>query len=284
MRQVRPHLAEIEAAFPAYSNVVFLAEGGQKFVLRANARDGTAVAVKLIAPGATASQYFSREVATVRKLALPFVPEILDAGDVDLARTKWHYIVERYIEGQPLNDFQSGIPMQPEEVHALTQTLLRGCALFESENVVHRDIKPRNIIRAHDGSYWIIDFGVVRVLDAESVTATAQMRGVGTVAYQAPESIRNRKPKIDGKSDLFSAGLTIYEAIHGSNPHVDGKHSILGVLRSVEETDLAPLVERPGLDRDFLDFVASLCNRRRTARPASAARALEIYRDQFKLR
>jgi serine/threonine-protein kinase len=272
-----PPLTSIEAAFPGYTDLKYLAPSGQKSALASTDPEGRRVALKLVAPSDAGTAYLAREIAIVRKLALPYVPEIYEHGDTEVAGETWHYVVEEFINGQPLNEALHDGPLSSDEVHRLTKTLLQGCAAFEQAAVVHRDIKPHNIIRGDDGRFWIIDFGLVRVLTEASLTPDARPFGWFTPAYGAPESIHNHKKKIDSKSDLFSVGLTIYESISGQNPHAVGKASILAVIQSIVAMDLPPLADSTELDRGFLDFVSSLCNRRRTARPANAIRALEVY-------
>src|SRR5690606_10231964 len=103
------------------------------------------------------------------------------------------------------------------DVVRLSLHTLETLAAAETANVVHRDVKPGNIISCTDGSFWLIDFGIARHLNLHSLTDSNQLWGKGTPGYAPPEQMRNAKPSIDGRSDLFALGVTIYEAASGAN-------------------------------------------------------------------
>jgi serine/threonine-protein kinase len=79
----------------------------------------------------------------------------------------------------------------------------------EAVSIVHRDVKPANIIVDPQGEFWLIDFGVARHLDLDSLTATAAPGGCGTIGYAPAEQCRNDKPDIDARADLFALGVTL---------------------------------------------------------------------------
>jgi len=274
-------LQAIQAAFPKFTIKKSLGPSGQKVALHVTDDSGRDFALKLVRPDPLNTEYLKREVAIVQRMGLPYVPSIKRVGDVTVAGADFHFVIEDFVDGKPLNEVLKGGPLPSEEVHRLMEVLLLGCAAFERENIVHRDIKPHNIIRGADGRFWVIDFGLVRMLDEVSITATGKNFGPCTIGYGAPEQMRNQKRKIDSKTDLFSTGLTIYECVSGSNPHLVGKDP-LQRMQSITTQDLPPLDERDGLSRPFLDFVGSLCNRKRSARPASAQKALDVYTSNFK--
>jgi serine/threonine-protein kinase len=149
--------------------------------------------------------------------------------------------------------------------------------LVEAEKlrIVHRDIKPDNLIREANGNYWLIDFGLARHLDLTSLTATAAMFGKFTPGYAPPEQFRNQKLEIDVRCDLFGLGVTLYEAATGVNPYTQGVRDYLEVFRRVQGPPLPPLRLGFPSAQSFGDLVSALTQPRRDHRPATAQVAYE---------
>jgi eukaryotic-like serine/threonine-protein kinase len=153
--------------------------------------------------------------------------------------------------------------------------VLEALAAAEAVRIVHRDVKPDNIISDPGGSFWLLDFGVARHPDLRSLTPTGLPFGKGTLGYCPPEQFRNIKPAIDGRADLFGLGVTLYECASGSNPFRAGARNDLEVLKRVERMALLPLRLSFGAGNEFRDLVDSMTQKRRDQRPASAAEALQ---------
>ena len=171
-------------------------------------------------------------------------------------------------------------PVQPlGAVLRLATALLSACCDFETQHMVHRDIKPENLLIGPNGKIWIIDFGIVRLLQLTSATLTQQRFGLFTPGYGAPEQVRNLKPKIDARADLFSVGVVLYESFNGSNPYLAGKGNVLEIVQDLCNRDL-PLLTIPGdIDGKLSEFVASLCARFPSRRPPNAREALQWFRE-----
>ena len=157
----------------------------------------------------------------------------------------------------------------------LAETLLKGCADFAASGLVHRDLKPGNILLDEGGKIWIIDFGIVRVLDAVSLTPTNQQFGKFTLGYGAPEQMRNLKRQIDCRSDLFSVGVILYESLCGYHPYYQGTSDPFEVMRRITGADLPELEvrEAPLLG----SLVMSLASRFPSRRPQTPAQALDRF-------
>jgi serine/threonine protein kinase len=157
----------------------------------------------------------------------------------------------------------------------LAAQTLEALAITESRRIVHRDIKPDNLMMDLGGNFWLLDFGLARHMDLESLTATGGM-GVGTLGYAPPEQYRNRKKEIDVRADIFGLGITMYEMIHGTNPFREGAATVHEVFQRIENMPLP----KSGISGDSEGRLASLilymCQRRREHRPRSAAAALTI--------
>ncbi|MEO0376987.1 MAG: serine/threonine-protein kinase, partial [Cyanobacteria bacterium P01_A01_bin.17] len=139
--------------------------------------------------------------------------------------------------------------------------LLEALRSAEQKSIVHRDVKPDNIIIDTDGNAWLIDFGLARHLNLESLTATSDYFGACTPGYAPPEQFRNQKKDIDARADLFALGVTLYECIEGKNPFQDQARDVNEVIRRVEKTSLPALSKAKVGDSGFSDLVQSMTRR-----------------------
>jgi len=163
---------------------------------------------------------------------------------------------EQRVPGQVLSARIRAGALSLHELLRLALHVSETLVAAESASIVHRDVKPANIIMDPQGAFWLIDFGVARHLDLESLTATAAPGGCGTIGYAPAEQCRNDKPDIDARADLFALGVTLYEAATGRNPHVEGARDRLEVIRRASTQQLPRLVSP--LPGDFADLVATL--------------------------
>lgn len=156
---------------------------------------------------------------------------------------------------------------------------LQGLEACAAKNIVHRDIKPENIIIRPDGSPVIIDFGIARHLDQTSLTETSRMWGICTPPYAPPEVLRYQKNQIDGKSDLFSLGITAYEAMTGVHPlWVRGDRDELNYERMLNQ-DPKPLADLdPTIPDEISKFILRMMNKDRFRRFRDAHIARESLR------
>lgn len=270
-------IAAIRATFPEFGELQPLAEHGQKLVLQ-GVRDKQVVALKLIKPTEQDRERTDREIAAVLKLASSYVPQVFDHGVRSVGDDERIFLVEQFIEGTTYRAVLTDRPRQPlENVLSLARVLLAACADFEKASLVHRDIKPENLMIGSDGKTWVIDFGLVRFLDLESLTATSRRYGPCTLGYGAPEQLRNLKPQINVRADLFSVGVVLYESLHGANPYWDGKRDALEVIRHMESQNLPSLADADGVDPRLAEFIGALSARFPSRRPQSAAEALEWF-------
>jgi serine/threonine protein kinase len=268
----------VPAAFPDLGMLRFLEESGQKYVFRA-VRGAEEIVLKIFKAGHD-QERIEREIQAAARLSCDYVPAVLESGQRFMDGRLWLFLLEEFVAGEIYRMVLNRRPMQPlGEVLRLAQALLRACCDFESQQLVHRDIKPENLIVGADGKIWIIDFGIVRMLEMTSATPTQQRFGLFTPGYGAPEQVRNLKPKIDIRADLFSVGVVLYEALHGTNPYREGKRNDLEVIQHVCGRDLPPLAI-PG-DRNGMtsEFIAALTARFPSRRPQTAKEALRWLQD-----
>ena len=180
------------------------------------------VAIKTILTSAldeaTARQYslrFKREVRAVARLNHPNIVQVYDFGtEGDLA-----YIVMEYIEGKELKEyFDAKHPFDLATIFRLTIELLDALDFAHEAGVIHRDVKPANVLVDAAGHAKLADFGVARVTETEGEAGEATRAGamVGTPAYMSPEQIQGQP--IDRRTDIFSAGIVFYQFLTGQKP------------------------------------------------------------------
>ena len=270
-------ISEIRRQFPQLTNIdPMRMSGGQKEVFKATF-NGELVALKLIRVYLSDQERAEREIAAVTRLNSDYVPKIYDSGKCRIFNEERNYIIEQFIEGKTYRQVLDSMPVQDlKDVLFLADQLLKACADFETAILVHRDIKPGNLIIDGDGGVWIIDFGLVRCLDLPSLTPNGPLCGVGTPGYAAPEQFRNLKPQIDIRADLFSVGVVLYEALAGYNPYYRPPANQLEILRRVDQLDL-PRLSIHGDDGGFSEFIHALTQRFPSRRPQSAGEAIDWF-------
>jgi eukaryotic-like serine/threonine-protein kinase len=153
---------------------------------------------------------FFREAESAGRLVHPNIVTIYDAGeDGDIS-----YIAMELLSGTDLKDFSTKEKLLPtKEVCEIISKVADALDYAHSEGVVHRDIKPANIMRLTDGRIKVADFGIARIT-SQSKTATGTV--MGTPSYMAPEQLAGHK--VDGRADLFSLGVTLYELLTAEKP------------------------------------------------------------------
>ncbi|MCW5873106.1 MAG: protein kinase [Anaerolineales bacterium] len=179
-------------------------------------RLGREVAIKFLSPtaedGDVSRQRFKLEVRSLARLSHPNIVSVLGYGEYE-GRP---YLVMEYVPGGTLKD-KLGKPMRWETALALLAPIARALHYAHGKKIVHRDVKPSNILITEDGRPMLSDFGVAKLIGSEKTTAlTATDMGIGTPHYMSPEQGRNQE--IGPKSDVYSLGVVLYEMVTGKKP------------------------------------------------------------------
>ena len=176
------------------------------------------VAVKVLNPmhgGTEIGERFQREGRTAARLAHPNVVQVYDAGEALLDGRETSYIVMEYVSGGDLKALIDGRGrLSGPELAGLGGEVSAGLAHAHEHGVIHRDIKPHNILLDEKGHAKVTDFGIARALDATQATRTGSF--LGTALYSSPEQLQGKK--VTPKSDVYSLGATLYQAATGAPP------------------------------------------------------------------
>ena len=185
------------------------------------------------------------------------------------------YIVEQYIDGIPLRDWINGKnTANLKFAYTLLEALLSAEIELESNNVLHRDINPNNIILGANGTIYLIDFGLAKIIGGSSLTQTAAAHGPFTPGYAPHEQFANIKLAQDVRTDLFQIGVTIYESCMGNNPFMKPNETVYQIM-SRTMTMMPPLLNLPGDTKgQFAQFINMLMAKNQSQRPDTAADAM----------
>lgn len=270
-------VAWLTQQFPDLGNIQPLSQGGQKRVFSAvHANDGDVV-LKLMHPTADIERT-RRELLAVAQVQSARVPRILDQGIVRTPIGDCFWFREQRIHGKTVRERLTSGPFDAPSLLRLGLHVSETLVAAEAVNIVHRDVKPENLIIDQAGSCWLIDFGLARHLGLESLTATVNAFGHVTWGYAPLEQCRNIKQEIDARADLFALGVTLYECATGANPFRAGARDVLEVLQRVERGNLPRLHLSFSSASAFSDLVATLTQRQRIHRP-SAREAFEWIKE-----
>lgn len=269
----------LRKSFPELSGFEPLKSGGQKHVFGCDHNKEGAVVLKLFRSSMDVERV-KREVDAMRKVCCSRVPRVLGTGSVECDVGDVVWLQEPRIFGKDLrSQLESSGPLSPRDVLRLTLHVLEALAAAEQAGIVHRDVKPANIIAADDGSYWLIDFGFARHLDLESLTPTGALHAFGTIGYAPTEQCRNVRADIDVRTDLFALGVTLYECCTGINPFRDEARDDLEIIRRIDSTQLSPIDRTIDKANEFRDLVQSMTRTYREQRISTAVESLDWIRE-----
>ena len=282
--------SEFEACFGDYRVVRLRGQGGMGLVFEAfDPHTSRRVALKLLHPHLAhrprMAERFAREVKSASSLRHANIVTTYGAG----ASNGIGYLVMEYIEGPSLADLiKEGGPLPGNLARVLFAQLMEGLEAAHGRGIVHRDIKPSNLVLQNggptsDGSSQlrITDFGLARLIeDGDKLTLTDTL--LGTPEYMSPEQIEGAPP-VDHRTDLFSAGVVLYEMLTGRSPFRGGSASSV-MYRVVHESPPRPQDVAENVDRELADLAVWLTAKNRDDRPDCAARAVAALGSPEQLR
>ena len=190
-----------------------------------DARLGRKVAIKLLKPQLASDPAFRtrfrQEAQAAARMAHPTIVRVYDAGEETVRDRSGHdvqvpFIVMEHVQGRLLKDLLRDGALEPAEAVRVTQGVLTALEYSHRAGVVHRDIKPGNVMIADGGQVKVMDFGIARAISDSSATVAQTTAILGTAQYFSPEQARGET--VDARSDLYSTGVLLFELLTGRPP------------------------------------------------------------------
>ena len=233
------------------------------------------VAIKLMNREVTSDsdqlERFRREARAVAQLSHPHIVGVIDAGE-DEGRP---YIVFEYVEGETLKErIRRNGRLPIAEAVAYGIEIARALGAAHARHIVHRDVKPQNVLIDEEGSAKVTDFGIARTLDEEGLTADGRV--LGTTDYVSPEQALGQD--VTGQSDLYSLGIVLYEMVTGEVPF-KGENQVAVAMKHVREEIPDVQYRRPEVSSALAAVIDTATSKRRENRYADDAELIADLED-----
>jgi tRNA A-37 threonylcarbamoyl transferase component Bud32 len=244
---VAPPVEDVAKLFPHLEVKELIGQGGMGavYLARQKALDRP-VALKLIRPreaDPTFAERFAREARALARLSHPNVVTVYESGEAG----GLPYLVMEYVDGVTLRNAMREQKLTPAGALAVVPQLCDALEYAHAQGVVHRDVKPENILLTRDGRVKIADFGLAKVADPAGVSLTGTQQAMGTPHYMAPEQWE--KPgEVDHRADIYALGVVLYELLTGELPlgRFDPPSQKVRLDVRVDEVVLRALAKEPG--------------------------------------
>lgn len=231
------------------------------------------VAVKLLNRpnlGASARALLLNEARAAARLSHPNIVMVFDVGEQD----DMPYIVMEYVSGRPLSEQK---PRRLDEVIRVARQICAALDHAHQKDLVHRDVKPHNVILIPEGVAKLMDFGLARMLGGDTEGTVS-----GTISYIAPEQIMGQK--VDAAADLYSFGILLYELATGRLPFVGDPGNIL--YQHINQPPLSPREQNPNVPSALNELILHLLQKEPENRPDSAqevGQILEVMSNLYRM-
>src|ERR1700729_3583678 len=188
---------------------------------------------------------FRREAQSAASLNHPSIVAVYDTGEDQMGNTPVPYIVMEYVDGRTLRDLlRDDRRLLPERALEITDGVLRALDYSHRNGIVHRYIKPGNVMLTRTGDVKVMDFGIARAVSDAQATKTQTAQVIGTAQYLSPEQARGER--VDARSDLYSTGCLLYELLTGRPPFT-GDSPVAIAYQHVRENPIPPSQVDPEL-------------------------------------
>ena len=250
-----------------------LGSGGMAEVFLARDEElGRDVALKVLrgayAADAESAERFRREALSAASLSHPNIVSVFDRGE---APDGTSYIAMEYVPGGTLKQrIERRGPLDPRQALLVAGQIAEALEAAHASGVIHRDIKPQNVLVTASGNVKVTDFGIARAASAASISRTNAV--MGTAGYLSPEQALGRP--VDARSDLYSLGVVLYEMLTGEPPFASDNPMAV-CMKHVNEAPRPPRERDPQIPPQTEALVMRLLSKNREDRPQSATELLE---------
>jgi serine/threonine-protein kinase len=209
---------------------------------------------------------FQREEEIGRRLDHPYILKFIPVEEEHRSRP---YIATEYLHGYTLAHLLNSVcPMPEKDAIKLASRVCEGLAYMHEHGVIHRDLKPQNIMICYDGTIRIMDFGIARAEEGRRITFTGFTPAVGTPDFMAPEQVKGKRG--DARTDIYSLGAMLYEMVAGVKPF-EGDNMFMVMSARVDGDPVAPRKRNPNVSPQVEEIILHAMERDPRDRYQSAA-------------
>ena len=215
------------------------------------------VAIKVLKSDFRSDETFIKKFLSEAQAAAGLMhPNVVNVYDVGQDRGVYYMVME-LVEGITLKEYiEKKGRLSAKETISISIQMVTGIQAAHNQHIIHRDIKPQNIIISKDGKVKVTDFGIARATTSSNTISTSVM---GSVHYTSPEQARGGV--VDEKSDIYSAGISMYEMVTGHVPF-DGESTVTVAIKHLQEEIISPIVEVPDTPKS-LEKIILKCTQKR---------------------
>lgn len=270
-------LVSVQKHFDDLEIIEHIDSGGFKDVFLVE-QDGRNIVLKLLpVDRRSRRKRAKREGQAMKEIESDDFVDLIDYFEETVDERRTFVILEEYIPGGTLEEKLEKEDNSLEFGLNLTQTLLELLSEFDQKDMIHRDFKPANIMIDESGEPQVLDVGIVRFEEKESLTPD-HMERLGTPGYGAPEQLDYEKDEQSIRMDLFSTGIVMFESITGDHPFVDQGEVVTDAICNGSKRDLSNYVEGEfGEDLQF--FFDTLTQPQPNKRYRKPEHALEVFNE-----
>lgn len=272
----------VESHFEDFTIVDFIDSGGFKDVFLANVEGDDLVLKLLPIDRRSRKRRAHREGEAMEQIKSSSFVNLIDYFEYEINGRRTFVILEEYVAGETLSDRIERGEYSLEFGLYTTETLFDFLVEIDELNMIHRDIKPENIMVNEAGEIRILDVGIVRFEERESITPD-HMDRLGTPYYGAPEQLDYDKDKQSIKTDLFSTGIVMFETITGQHPFENRGKSVTDAICEGDKQSLEQYIENASLGEElnfFFDTLTQPEPNRRFRKPKYAKEDFDSIRDE----